>query len=263
MTTADIDADDDVPPRDAADGFVVDVTGFEGPLDLLLALARDQKVDLVKISILDLAEQYLAFIRAARERRLEVAADYLVMAAWLAYLKSRLLLPDAVEDDEPDPRLLAEDLQFRLLRLEAFRKTARQLAERPHLGRDLFPHGQAEGLSHVTERAFTADLVDLLRAYAAFRERRSVETVRFEPRPVWSLAEAREALQRLVGPIRQWTPIDQFLVSYLDDWPERASILASGLGAALELVKEGSMEIRQDEPFGPLLLRGRDDGERQ
>lgn len=259
-STAEFDPFDDGTSRPGGrevDGFVVDVQGFEGPLDLLLSLARDQKVDLVKISILELAEQYLGFIRKAREQRLELAADYLVMAAWLAYLKSRLLLPEPPEADEPDAALLAEDLQFRLIRLETFRAVGKRLADRPRLGRDVFGHGQPDGLSETTETTFGADLVDLLRAYASFRERHAVTSIRYEPRPVWSLADARRALERLVGPVRQWTPIDQFLVSYLDQGPQRASILASSLGAALELVKDGTMDMRQDAPFGPLWLRGR------
>ena len=256
------DTDQDTGARRSEDGFVVDLAGFEGPLDLLLDLARSQKVDLHKISILELAEQYLAFIREVRKRRLELAADYLVMAAWLAYLKSRLLLPQAADDDEPAGEELAAQLHARLRRLEAIRDAAARLANRPRLGRDVFGFGMPEGVARTGTTTFRAQLLDLLSAYASFRERTSITTMTMTPPPVWSLADARHALERLVGEIPEWTSLDRFLVAYLDGPNGGASILASGLSASLELVREGVLELRQDRPFAPLMMRsakGQDD----
>src|SRR5437660_5235084 len=179
--------------------LVVDVEGFEGPLDLLLALARQQKVDLAKISILALANQYLVFIEEARKLRMELAADYLVMAAWLAYLKSRLLLPDAVEAGSPSAEDMAAALAFRLKRLEAFRAAAEQLVTRPQLQRDVFARGAPEPIVDVKRPEWSATLYDLLSAYAVQRQKQALSHVRLARRTVWSLAEARTALERLIG----------------------------------------------------------------
>lgn len=247
---------------DAAAHLVVDVDGFEGPLDLLLNLARSQKVDLVKISILALAEQYLAFVEDARATRLELAADYLVMAAWLAYLKSRLLLPEPEEDDEPSGEELAAQLQFRLQRLEAMREAAARLMARNRLGRDLFARGrpEAERLSKTTE--YSDNLYDLLKAYAERRQRMVVSRVRIAARPVWSITEARECLERLIGEMDNWGRIDQYLTQYLAQPETRASVIASSFSASLELVRDGKIELRQDRHFEPLFMRRARGGDR-
>ncbi|MCB1477093.1 MAG: segregation/condensation protein A [Rhodobiaceae bacterium] len=234
--------------------FVVDVDGFEGPLDLLLTLARTHKVDLSRISILALVEQYLAFIAEARRLRLELAADYLVMAAWLAYLKSRLLIP-IPEDDEPSGEELAETLAFRLKRLEAMRDAAVRLVNRNRLGRDIFPRGMPEGVTLLRHRRFDADLYELLRAYADQRQRGLNRNLTMKPRSVWTLQEARRRLERLFGEIADWTPIDHFLAQFMDDPEMRAGIIASSFGASLELVREGRAELRQERPFAPLFVR--------
>ena len=189
-------------PAEIADGepaLVVDVEGYEGPLDLLLALARQQKVDLAKISILALADQYLVFIEAARKIRLELAADYLVMAAWLAFLKSRLLLPEPATPDGPSAEEMATALANRLRRLEAIREASNRLMNRPQLQRDIFPRGNPEAIAEIRHPRFTATLFDLLTAYAAQRQQRVLATVHLAKRTVWSLAEARASLERLVG----------------------------------------------------------------
>ena len=238
--------------------LVVDVAGFEGPLDLLLALARQQKVDLAKISVLALAEQYLAFIDAARELRLELAADYLVMAAWLAYLKSRLLLPEAPGPDGPSAEDMANALAWRLKRLEAFREAASQLMGRPQLQRDVFRRGDPEPVADIKHPQWTATLYDLLSAYATQRQRSALGHVRFKQRTVWSLQEAREILQRLIGQAGDWSRLDHFLVTYLVEPAMRTTVLASSLAATLELVREGFMELHQQSAFAPIYLRKRD-----
>ena len=235
--------------------LVVDVNGFEGPLDLLLSLARSQKVDITRISILALAEQYLAFIEEVRKLRLELAADYLVMAAWLAYLKSRLLLP-AEEDEEPTGEELAAELAFRLQRLEAMREAAARLANRNRLGRDVFPRGAPEPVEVVRKSEYSATLYDLLTAYAVRRQEMSIAVVHMKRREVWSLNEAREVLDRLVGRIADWTPLHVFLSPWLTA-EMRTSVTASAFGASLELVREGRFLLRQTEPFAPLYIRDR------
>jgi segregation and condensation protein A len=239
----------------AEPALVVDVDGFEGPLDLLLSLARSQKVDLTRISILALAEQYLAFIEEVRRLRLELAADYLVMAAWLAYLKSRLLLP-VEEDEEPTGEELAAELAFRLQRLEAMREAAARLANSNRLGRDVFARGAPEPIEIVRRNEFTATLYDLLTAYAVRRQETAISVVHMKKRDVWSLHDAREVLARMVGRIAEWTPLHVFLSPYLT--PEmRASVTASSFGASLELVREGKLMLRQTEAFAPLYIRDR------
>ncbi len=241
--------------RSGGDALIIDVDGFEGPLDLLLALARDQKVDLARVSILALAEQYLRFIREARRLRLELAADYLVMAAWLAYLKSRLLLPD-IEDDEPSGEELAEVLAYRLRRLEAMRESAAKLMNRNRLGRDIFPRGQPEGITAIRKSAYGAELIDLLKAYADRRQRTVPVSYVMRTREVWPLVDAREALTRMLGPAAgDWAPIDALLSEYLETGVDRVSVLASGFAASLEMVREGEAELRQDRHFAPLMLR--------
>lgn len=237
--------------------FVVDVDGFEGPLDMLLALARVQKVDLAKISILALADQYLGFIEEARKMRLELAADYLVMAAWLAYLKSRLLIPAQAKGEEPSGLELAEVLAFRLQRLQAMRDAAAKLMTRNRLGRDVFARGAPEPVVALAQRRWEASLYDLLSAYAQQRQKNALSHVRMEHRKVWSLAEARDMLERLLGTSFDWTPLDAFLADYLVSEDKRATVLASSFASSLELVREGMLEVHQDRPLGPLLLRRR------
>jgi len=244
-------------PERACDepSLMVDVEGFEGPLDLLLTLARQQKVDLAKISILALADQYLAFIEEARKMRLELAADYLVMAAWLAYLKSRLLLPEPQPAEGISAEEMANALALRLRRLEAIRKFAEQLMGRPQLGRDVFQRGQPEPIAEIKHPQWSATLYDLLSAYAARRQIKSRSVVRVPKRTVWSLAEAREALERLIGQSMDWSPLDQYLIAYLADPSVAATVLASSFAAALELIREGELEAHQQAAFSPLYLR--------
>ena len=235
--------------------LIVDVEGFEGPLDLLLMLARQQKVDLSKISILALADQYLAFIEEARRIRLELAADYLVMAAWLAYLKSRLLLPEKDTDLGPSAEDMATALALRLRRLEAIRNAAEALSARPQLGRDVFGRGAPEPIADIKRPEWTATLYDLLSAYAQQRQKTALAHVRFAPRKVWSLAEARQALERMVGMTADWSRLDHYLLSYVVEPAMRATVMASSFASVLEMVREGVVDVHQDQAFGPIFLR--------
>lgn len=242
-------------PSQSEPAMQVDVAGFEGPLDLLLHLARHQKVDLSKISVLALAEQYLTFVDRARKIRIELAADYLVMAAWLAYLKSRLLIPQLTPTDEPSGEEMAATLAFRLKRLEAMRDAAMRLVNRDRLGRDVFARGAPESLALKSRSSFEADLFDLLTAYAALRLRQAVSNVTIERRTVWSLVDARTILSRLVGEMTEWTSLDQFLLRYLARPEDQRTALASSFAASLEMVREGRIEIRQAGAFQPIFMR--------
>jgi segregation and condensation protein A len=236
----------------------VDVEGFEGPLDLLLAMARTQKVDIAKISVLALARQYLEFIEEAKRLRLELAADYLVMAAWLTFLKSKLLLPpEPSDDDEPSGEELAAMLAFRLQRLDAMRDAAAQLMTRKRLGRDVFPRGEPEPIRVTRSSVYEANVYDLLKAYAQQRQRNAVRTLHMEKRTVWSLKEARDELERLLGMACDWAPLDQILAEFLVEPEIRRTALASSFTATLEMTREGALEIRQSKSFAPLLLRRR------
>jgi segregation and condensation protein A len=235
----------------------VDVAGYDGPLDLLLDLARRQKVDLAAISILALAEQYLKFIETVREKRIEVAADYLVMAAWLAYLKSRLMVPQAPGDVEPSGEMMAALLQFRLKRLEAMRRAASQLMNRPLLGLQVYARGAPEPITIQRKNLWEATLFDLLKAYATQRERGIPNDYSPTTRTVWGLHEAREILVRLIGESLDWVSLDTYLAEYLIIPASRATVLASSFSASLELVRQGQVEVRQTSIFGPLLLRRR------
>lgn len=242
--------------RAASDpALLIDVAGFEGPLDLLLFLARNQKVDLARISVLALAEQYLQFIESARRIRIELAADYLVMAAWLAYLKSRLLIPQQPKDDGPSGEEMAATLAFRLKRLEAMREAATRLINRNRLGRDVHPRGAPEHVPSRATSAFEASLYDLLTAYAALRQRQAITQVTIEKRRVWSLSDARGILTRMIGEIADWTALDHFLLRYLPSPEERVTAIASAFAASLELVREGRLEIRQEGAFQPIYMR--------
>ncbi len=259
MTPDKIEFEADLAPERATDepALVVDVEGFEGPLDLLLALARQQKVDLAKISILALADQYLAFIEEARKLRLELAADYLVMAAWLAYLKSRLLLPDANAPEGQSAEDMAIALALRLKRLEAIRAVAEQLFGRAQLDRDVFRRGQPEPIAHIKHPEWTATIYDLLSAYAQQRQKTALAHVRLVKRTVWSLAEAREALERLIGRSSDWARLDEYLISFVVEPSLAATVFASSFASTLELVREGAMEVHQQAAFAPLYVRKR------
>lgn len=235
--------------------LVIDVGGFEGPLDLLLHLARTQKVDLARISVLALAEQYLLFVDSARRVRIELAADYLVMAAWLAYLKSKLLIPQQVrQDDGPSGEEMAATLAFRLKRLEAMREAATRLINRNRLGRDVFARGAPEHIPERNGQTFEANLYDLLHAYANLRQRQAVMQVTIERRKVWSLVEARELLTGLIGEIGDWTALQHYLLQYMPP-ADRVTATASAFAASLELVREGKLEMRQEGAFQPLYMR--------
>ncbi len=235
--------------------LVVDVEGYEGPLDLLLALARHQKVDLAKISILALANQYLVFIEAARKLRLELAADYLVMAAWLAYLKSRLLLPEPPTQDGPSAEDMATALANRLRRLEQIREAANRLMTRPQLKRDIFPRGLPEAIAQIKHPKWNATLYDLLTAYATQRQQGVLASVHLAKRTVWSLAEARASLERLVGAAEDWGCLDDYLARYVLDPSQKATVFASSFASALELVREGVIDLHQKQAFAPIYFR--------
>jgi segregation and condensation protein A len=245
---------------DRSDGeqLIVDVAGFEGPLDLLLELARRQKVDISRISVLALAEQYLAFFETARRLRLDLAAEYLVMAAWLAYLKSRLLLPEPANAEEPPAEELAARLAFRLQRLEAMRAAAAQLMARSRLGLDVFARGNPEPLMVERQVHYGDNLFDLLKAYAERRQRRQAHRrYAILRRRVWSVNEARTILERLLGTMDDWGRFEGWLADYLAEPAERASFIASSLTASLELAREGRLELRQERAFEPIYIRRR------
>jgi segregation and condensation protein A len=253
--------DPQVDERSPGEILTVDLAGYEGPLDLLLALARAQKVDLAQISVLELADQYLRFIAGLDKLRLELAADYLVMAAWLAFLKSRLLLP---REEKTDELISAEEaaarLTFRLQRLDAMRRAAVQLFNRKRLGRDIFARGTPETIRTIRERQLTADIYDLIKAYADQRRRTTVKRAHVvRRRVVWSIKDARERLERLVGASAagDWVQLDLFLGRYLPGPEMGRTALASSFGASLEMAREGLIEIRQAEPFAPLYMRRR------
>ncbi|MBU3078454.1 segregation and condensation protein A [Sphingomonas quercus] len=238
---------------DEEPALTIDIDGWEGPLDLLLALARTQKVDLRELSILALVEQYLAYVEQARSLRLELAADYLVMAAWLALLKSALLLPKDPEAD-PDPELLAARLHLRLQRLDAMRDAGARLMARDRIGRDVFVRGDPEGLEVVRRAAWQADLYELLAAYGRVRARTAPVLHVVARRPVMTLEEALRRMERMLGRLSGWQALDRFLPSTRD--PDMAvSARASSFLAALELAKRGQVELAQDGAFAPLMIR--------
>lgn len=244
--------------RLAAEALVVDVDGYEGPLDLLLTLARSQKVDLKRISILRLAEQYLTFVEAAKRLRIELAADYLVMAAWLAYLKSRLLLPPDPAEAGPSGDELAAHLAFQLQRLEAMREAAARLMARDHLGRDIFARGEPEGVARTVKVVHTATLVELMRAYARIRTKEDFTPLHLGRGPVFTMEQALERMRGLLGTAIDWVRLSAWLP---DDWKrepaKRRSATAASFAAALELVKAGRLEVRQEGAFQPIWLRQR------
>jgi segregation and condensation protein A len=237
---------------------MVDLDGYEGPLDVLLTLAREQKVDLRRISILQLAEQYLAFIAAARQLKLEVAAEYLVMAAWLAYLKSRLLLPEPPGQDEPSGAELAEILAFRLRRLEAMREASNRLMARHRFGQDMFARGMPEGVQVIRRSLYECQVYDLLKSYGEFRTSRgSVDALplRMARAHIFAMEDALERLSKMVGGTPEWAALQSFLPLGMAEPLMRRSALASTLGASLELARQGAVELRQLQAFGPIYVR--------
>ncbi|MEQ8818039.1 MAG: ScpA family protein [Thalassobaculum sp.] len=239
----------------------LNLDGFEGPIDVLLTLARDQKVDLTQISILQLAEQYLVFIREAQVLNLELAADYLVMAAWLAYLKSRLLLPvEEGEEEEQDPAALAEALRFQLQRLEAMQEAGTRLMALPQLGVDVFGRGAPENLSARFRSVYDVTLYDLLRAYADHKVREQGQTLTIAATDLYAVEDAIERLRGLVGRVPEWRTLFSFLPEFLKGSLVLRSAVASTFVASLQLVKDGEAQLRQEGTFGPIWLRSPSEG---
>ena len=242
-----------------AEALIVDVDGFEGPLDLLLTLSRTQKVDLRKISVLQLAEQYLAFVRRAAALRLELAADYLVMAAWLAYLKSRLLLPPEPGETGPSAEDLAAHLAFQLERLQAMREAAARLMARDQLGRDVFARGLPEEITLSRDVTYEATLLDLMRAYARIRTRDEFRPYAFDRQDVYTMEQALDRMRGLLGYAGEWSDLTSFLPEGWEVTPmRRRSATAAHFAAVLELAKRGQVELRQGETFAPIHLRRRE-----
>ncbi len=250
------EAPESVADRLAAEALIVDVDGFEGPLDLLLMLSRTQKVDLRRISVLDLAKQYLTFVDQAKKLRIELAADYLVMAAWLAFLKSRLLLPPDPEEEGPSGEELAAHLAFQLERLQAMRSAAAKLMARDRLGRDVFARGVPETVERVKSVTYTATLLDLMQGYARIRTRDEFRPFVMDRDAVFTMEQALERMRGLIGFAGTWTEISVYLP---DGWaadPVRLrSATAATFAASLQLVKEGKAELRQEGTFAPLHVR--------
>lgn len=245
--------------RMAAEALIVDVDGFEGPLDLLLMLSRSQKVDLRKVSVLQLAEQYLGFVERARALRIELAADYLVMAAWLAFLKSRLLLPPEPGDEGPSAEDLAAHLAFQLERLAAMREAAAQLMARDQLGRDFFARGLPEDVTHHRKVIYTATLLDLMRAYAMIRTKDEFRPFVLDREHVYTMEQALERMRGLIGYAGDWAALTSFLPDGWNVTPmARRSAMAAHFAAVLELAKRGAVTLRQGETFAPIELRRRD-----
>ena len=251
------------PPGDAGEGtFVVDLDGYEGPIDVLLTLAREQKLDLTRISILALADQYLAFVAEARRTNLELAADYLVMAAWLAYLKSRLLLPDLGTEDEPSGEQMAAALAYQLRRLEAMQESGRRLMARAQLGQAFFPRGAPETFRALASPVFEVTLFDILKAYGDQKRRIEAQTLHIQPFGLYSVDEALKRLARLLGSTPDWESLWRFLPEGVMDGLVARSAIASTFAASLELAREGKIALRQSGPFGPIYLKpaGKGDG---
>lgn len=261
-----------VPEVNEADQLLINVDGYEGPIDVLLDLARNQKVDITQVSILQLARQYLAFIERAQALNLELAAEYLVMAAWLAYLKSRLLLPKTDEGEEVSAQEMAEALQFQLRRLEAMQKSADMLMQRPQLGQDIFTRGRPEGLGVVTHTRWNVSLYDLLKAYGDIQRRGEDSHYDLPEFHVMSTEDAMSRLSRMLGNLPRkgmhsvWTTLESFMPDGVTDRIYGRSALASTFTAGLELVKQGKLEIKQDGAFRPIYMRSRivadDEGEK-
>lgn len=254
--TDDWDQPDPVATRREAEALIVDVEGYEGPLDLLLTLSRSQKVDLRRISVLDLAEQYLGFIERARALRIELAADYLVMAAWLAFLKSRLLLPPDPSEEGPTGAELAAHLAWQLERLQAMREAAARLMGRDQKGRDFFARGAPEAVAVTRKTLFDASLIDLMRAYARLRTRDEFRPYAFDRSDIYPYEAALARLSALLPGMSDWTSLQTWLPEGWRGAPQRQrSAIASTFAATLELAKQGQIELRQSDTFAPLHLR--------
>lgn len=248
----------EVEERLAAEALIVDVDGFEGPLDLLLMLSRTQKVDLLKISVLALAEQYLRFVEHAKTLRIELAADYLVMAAWLAFLKSRLLLPPDPEDEGPSGEELAAHLAFQLERLSAMRDCAAKLMARDQKGRDFFVRGLPEDVTRVRKIRYTATLLDLMQGYARLKTKDDFRPYVMDRDHVMTLEQALDRMRGLIGYAGNWTDLLSYLPEGWDTNPQRRrSATASHFAASLELVKNGAIQIRQTDAFAPIQIKAR------
>ena len=248
--------DDAVAQRRADEALIVDVDGYEGPLDLLLTMARTQKVDLMKISVLHLAEQYLEFVEQARALRIELAADYLVMAAWLAFLKSRLLLPPDPEAEGPSAEDMAAHLAFQLERLQAMRESAARLMGRDRLGISRFQRGAPETVARKRRTEWQAGLIDLMRAYARVKTKDEFRPYAFDRDGVFTMEQALDRVRKLIGFAGEWTDLSDFLP---DGWngqgKRRRSATAATFAASLELARQGKLEIRQSDTFAPISFR--------
>ena len=246
-----------VEERRAEEALIVDIDGFEGPLDLLLTMARVQKVDLMQVSILQLAEQYLTFVEQARQLRIELAADYLVMAAWLAFLKSRLLLPPDPEDEGPSAEELAAHLAFQLERLDAMRKASSRLMGRDRLGQSRFVRGMPEQIARKRSVTYEVGLIDLMRAYARLKTKDEFRPYAFDRKDVFTMEQALERVRHLIGFAGEWTSLADFLPDGWGDGERGRSATAATFAATLELAREGKLEIRQAENFAPIAIRRR------
>lgn len=249
---------DAVAERRAEEALIIDVDGFEGPLDLLLTLSRTQKVDLMKISVLKLAEQYLAFVEQARKLRIELAADYLVMAAWLAFLKSRLLLPPDPEAEGPSAEDMAAHLAFQLERLQAMRQVAGRLMGRDRLGQSRFQRGAPETVARTRKTEWQAGLIDLMRAYSRLRTKDEFRPYAFDRKGVFTMEQALERVRKLIGFAGDWTELADFLPDGWETDPgRRRSATAATFAATLELARQGQLELKQDGTFAPITIRRR------
>ena len=248
-------------PRPAGEGdLILDLDGFEGPIDVLLTLAREQKVDLTRISILELADQYLAFVQQARRLRIELAADYLVMAAWLAYLKSRMLLPEPPGEEEPSGAVLAEALAFQLQRLEAIQQSGKRLMGRAQLGIDFFSRGAPEPVQVSARPVYQASLYDLLKAYGRSRSRLESSSLHILPSDLYSMDEALRRLGQMLGSMPDWQSLSSFLPPDLAGGVVFRSAVAATLAASLELARSGHLRLRQDKTFGPIFVKSNPGG---
>ncbi len=241
----------------SSDDLIVNLEGYEGPLDVLLVLAKSQKVDLMQISILQLTEQYLVFIAEVRERNLELAADYLVMAAWLAYLKSNLLIPKEESGEELSAEEMAERLKFQLKKLEAIRQVSEKLMNLPKLGTDFFERGMPEGIRLIRTPEYYLSLYDLLKSYADQRYKTAYSSMTIERPPVYAMEDALVRLQRMVGTVPDWTRLETFLPKEFSSGKGARSGVAGTLAASMELVREGLIEVQQLIPFGPVFIKNK------
>ena len=243
------------------DDLIVNLSGYEGPLDVLLVMAKSQKVDLMKISILQLTEQYLVFIAEVRKKNLELAADYLVMAAWLAYLKSNLLLPREETGEELTAEQMAERLKFQLKKLEAIRQVSEKLMNLPVLGTNFFNRGMPEGIRLIRTPEYYLSLYDLLKSYANQRYKSAYSSMVIERPAVYAMEEALVRLQRMVGTAFEWTKLESFLPPEFSKGKNARSGVAGTLAAAMELVREGVLEVQQLAPFGPVFIKNKNNNE--